>query len=175
MRFGVTSLSLLFVVSLISCNRPSATTGENLLTNTSFETLGQDGMPVGWWRHLTPEVVRDTTKAHSGRVAVKSTTAFFSQAVGVASGQTYTLGHYTRADARGQAARLQVNFGNNHGETLGVEIRVVPCGLDWAWNEMTVKAPRGATVAVIFLQSHEDGEAWFDDVWFGAGTKASPK
>jgi len=151
-----------------------AAPGKNLLQNSSFEQLDGKGLAVGWYHYLTPVVIRDASKAHSGEVAIKGTKAFYSKAVAIEGGRTYSLGHYSRSDVPKQYARLQVNFGGTRGETLDVQIKLVDATTQWEWHEMTVQAPKDATVATIFLQPHQDGDVWFDDVWFGTGAHADP-
>jgi hypothetical protein len=174
----------LTVLGLLSCRRGNdqaertarqASTGTviNLLVNPSFEQIDAKGSPIGWMDGAHPTVSADPRRAHSGQVAAHGSTAngatdYFSQIVKIQGGAEYWLGHYTRSDRPDQWTRLQVNFGNDHGDTLDVKIVVVPTTSEWKWNEMAVTAPPNATTATVYLQPHGNGDVWFDDVWFGS-------
>jgi hypothetical protein len=178
----VSSLVAIFLVGVVACGpvesldeRPRAAeepTGENLLLNPSFEELDADGLPVHWSAHLQPVVGNDPAIAKSGSVAILCQESFVSQAVPVEGGRRYSLGHFTRTDSPGHAARLQVNFTDAAGKMVDVKIEVPPAGSEWSWNEMNLVAPKNAAAAIVYVQTHEAGSVWFDDIWFGRGSRA---
>jgi hypothetical protein len=174
----------LTVLGLPSCRHESSGAGHsarqvstgrtgNLLLNPSFEQMDAKGAPIGWISGPHATVLVDPKKAHSGQVAALGSTShgatdYFSQTVRIQGGSKYWLGHNTRSDQAAQLARLQVNFGNDRGDTVDVKIEVVPTDSHWKWNQMTVTAPADAATATIYLQPQGSGEVWFDDVWFGS-------
>jgi hypothetical protein len=96
-----------------------------------------------------------------------------TQAVAIQAGGVYTLGHWTRADTEGQAARLQINWLNGAGEMVGVSLEVVPVTPQWRWSTLSATAPAAAVTAHVYVSVHEDSEVWFDDVCLVEGVQVA--
>lgn len=142
---------------------------ENLLDNAGFETLDPSGLPESWIPYGQPAVVRDASQAHAGRIAVLSDSKDgLSQPVMVRPGSRYILRNWTRAAAAGSSARLQVNWLDEGGQMVDVNIEVVPTSPQWVSHEMLVTAPQRATTAILYASVHENGKVLFDDFSFAA-------
>ena len=145
----------------------------NLLANPSFEELAENGLPRAWHAYGKP-LVAVTGAAHGGRRAVQASGSNgLTQAVSIESGEVYTLGHWTRADRDGQAARLQINWLGEQGRMVGVSIEVVPATAEWRWNTLTATAPVGAVTANVYVSIHEDSQVWFDDMCLVRGARTT--
>jgi hypothetical protein len=142
----------------------------NLLANNGLEETNAQGNLAGWFAYGTPLIDRTRTRAHSGHVAVQAShDAGFFQRVAILPGKLYTLGHWTRADQRGQSARLQINWLDSSAKMVAVSIDVVPTSAAWQWHQMSARAPIGAALAQVYVSVHENGEVWFDDFQFVQG------
>jgi len=145
----------------------------NLLANPGFEELGEDGLPRNWHAYGQP-LVADPPGARSGQHAVLARRSDgLTQAVAIQAGGVYTLGHWTRADTEGQAARLQINWLNGAGEMVGVSLEVVPVTPQWRWSTLSATAPAAAVTAHVYVSVHEDSEVWFDDVCLVEGVQVA--
>lgn len=143
---------------------PARLTSRNLLANPGFEERSEDGSLRAWQAYGNPLVGGDR-RARGGEHAVLARPRDgLTQAVAIEAGELYTLGHWTRADVPGQAARLQINWLDEAGHIVGVSIEVVPAASEWRWNTLTATAPAGATTALVYVSVHEDSQVWFDDM-----------
>jgi len=151
-------------------SRPAPIRPQNLLANAGFEALDATGLPTEWNAIGKARVLSGHGRGHSGDVSVGvDRENGFNIRVPVSAGKVYTTGHWTRADTNGRYARLQINWLNEHGQVVDVNIRVVPVSSDWKWNEMAASAPAGTASAEIYVSVHEDSVVWFDDFQFVAG------
>lgn len=145
----------------------------NLLANPGFEALREDG-PVTAWQAYGQPLVEAEGQARGGERAVLARRSDgLTQAVAVEAGGVYTLGHWTRADAAGQAARLQINWLDGTGRMVGVSIDVVSATSEWRWSTLTATAPAEAVTANVYVSVHEDSRVWFDDMCLVEGTQTT--
>lgn len=143
----------------------------NLLANPGFEERSEAGAILHWHAYGEPRV-GGREGARSGEIAILARPRDgLTQPVAVREGEIYTLGHWTRADAEGQAARLQINWLDRAGTMVGVNIEVVPAALQWRWHTITVTAPPGAVTANVYASVHGDSQVWFDDFCLVMGTE----
>ncbi|MCL4395177.1 MAG: glycosyltransferase family 39 protein [Chloroflexi bacterium] len=144
---------------------------ENQLTNGSFEELGSDGLPNGWFAYGKPVIDRTGANAHSGIVGIRADeNDGMYQRIVVTPGKVYTLGHWTRADQPKQTARLQINWLDANMKIIDVSLTPVPAGEEWTWHQMSATAPDGAVLAQVYVSVHENSHVWFDDVVLQGGT-----
>jgi len=147
----------------------------NLLSNNGFEETNAQENLGGWFAYGAPLIDRTRTRAHSGQVALQaSARAGLFQRVLIEPGKPYSLGHWTRADQREQFARLQINWLDSSAKMVAVSIDVVPTSAAWQWHQMSARAPIGAALAQVYVSVHENGEVWFDDIWFVEGASPPP-
>lgn len=145
----------------------------NLLANPGFEERSEAGAILHWHAYGEPRV-GGPEGARSGEVAILARPRDgLTQPVAVREGDIYTLGHWTRADAEGQAARLQINWLDRAGTMVGVSIEVVPAALQWRWHTMSVTAPPGAVTANVYVSVHEGSQVWFDDLCLVRGANVA--
>lgn len=142
----------------------------NLLTNPGFETVGSSAAPAAWTAYGVPRV-HSGGGGHASSTAVRATRdSGLTQAVDVRADRVYTLGHWTRADEAGQAARLQVNWLDSSGQILEPSIEVVKAGPEWSWHALTTSAPSGTVWGMVYVSVHEGSEVWFDDMCLVEGS-----
>jgi len=159
-----------FVYRLLLHDSGDSSVAANLLANSGLEETNAQGNLAGWFAYGTPLIDRTRIRAHSGQVAVQAShDAGFFQRVAILPGKLYTLGHWTRADQRGQFARLQINWLDSSAKMVAVSIDVVPTHTAWEWHQVSVTAPSGATLAQIYVSVHENSKVWFDDFQFVQG------
>ncbi len=145
--------------------------GPNLLPNPGFETLGADGLPVGWQRRDYGDRPANTSAAwsmagterdfHGGKFALRvnttgdADTSFYAD-VPVKPNTQYRLAGWIRARSlRGKASL------NLHGTR--VETETIRRDTDWA--EVEIEFNSGAlTTASVNLLHVARGESFFDDV-----------
>lgn len=145
----------------------------NLLENPGFEELGAGGPPLHWHSYGDPQVSGEGLARGGDRAILASRRDGLTQAVPVEDGEVYTLGHWTRADVAGQAARLQINWLDRVGGMVGVSIDVVSATTEWRWSTLTATAPAGAVTANVYASVHEDSQVWFDDMCLVKGTQTT--
>ncbi len=159
--------------------------GPNLLPNAGFESVGADGLPVGWTRrdngtregNKTAEwsVVAADQKPRGGAKAVRIITRADADAslfaeVPVKPNTQYRLAGWVKTHALGGRVSLSVspagewlrvarNAANNRAETDVIRRR------DTDWTEVEVEFNSGErTVATVNLAHAARGDAFFDDV-----------
>jgi hypothetical protein len=140
--------------------------GPELLKNGALEP-DEQGKPAGWVSFGSPVYDDTGQSSHGGLASVRAGPAgALAAPVPVTPGTTYLLSEYVRSAAGFGRARLQVNWEDAAGASVGVSIDVVPATDDAyrRWS-MLAKAPPTAVRALIFLNGHE-AEIWFDDVSF---------
>ena len=145
--------------------------GPNLLPNPGFETLGADGLPVGWKRRDYND--RETTTAaawsmagterefHGGKYALRvnatgdADTSFYAD-VPVKPNTQYRLAGWIRA--RGLRGKASFNVHNIRAET-----ELIRRDTDWAEVEVEFNSGANTTASVNVLLVAR-GESFFDDV-----------
>jgi hypothetical protein len=139
----------------------------NLLLNAGFEGQSSQQLPENWYSYGNVLIDRSGVQAHTGLIAVLATRADgYYQRLGIVSGGSYTLSHWTRADLPNQFARLQINWLDDNLAIIDVSIMVIPVSSEWTRHRMPVLAPRNATIAQIYASVHENSQVWFDDFEF---------
>ena len=145
--------------------------GPNLLPNPGFETLGADGMPVGWTRRDYNNREATTTAAwsmagterefHGGKYALRvnstgdADTSFYAD-VPVKPNTQYRLAGWIRT--RGLRGKASFNLNGARFET-----EIIRRDTDWA--EVEIEFNSGAlTTASVNLLHVARGESFFDDV-----------
>ncbi len=138
--------------------------GRELLANGGFENA-RNGLPQGWTMSGRPAYDTGGKDGWNSRSAIRvGPRDSFSSRTAVVPNRQYLLSHATRgADGYG-LARLQINWGDAAGRTVGVSIEVVPASpRGYRLNSMLATAPPGAVLAVVFAQAQQ-GQVWYDDV-----------
>lgn len=141
--------------------------GENLLANPGFETLIAPGRPADWNIYGRLRAAANPAEAHTGSVSVQATEhTSLTKRLPVEPGQTYMLGHWSRADRPDQFGRLQINWVDARGKMVDASIDVVRAEAGWTWHQFYAMVPTGASVAEVYVSVHENREVWFDDYVF---------
>ena len=79
----------------------------------------------------------------------------------------YTLSHYAKGDVGGEKGRLQINWLDDSHRIVDVSILVFTATTEYTWRSMTVTAPKGATIADVYVSSHTvEHKIWYDDYEF---------
>ncbi len=137
----------------------------NLIKNESFEEIDPEGKPTGWNIYGQPLINSSGTKAHSGKVAVRTDgSSWLFQDVPATAGKMYILAHWTRADHEKQWARLQINWLDSSSRLVGVNIEPILASSNWTRCEFSSPAPDGSTTAQVYTSVHGENEVWFDDI-----------
>ncbi len=146
---------------------PMDNNGENLLSNPGFETLTAANQPADWDPYGRPLVAKSPAQAHTGKVAVQATIRDgFAIRVPVKPGETYLLGHWSRADQPQQFGRLQINWLSASGQMVDINIDTFQADETWSWHQFFATAPAGASFAHIYVSVHGESKLWFDDYVF---------
>jgi hypothetical protein len=141
--------------------------GENLLANPGFETLTAPGRPADWNIYGRLRIAANAAEAHTGNVSVQATEqTSLTKSLPVEPGQTYMLGHWSRADRPDQFGRLQINWVDARDKMVDASIDVVRAEAGWTWHQFYAMVPAGASVAEVYVSVHENREVWFDDYVF---------
>jgi hypothetical protein len=142
--------------------------GPELIPNGALEPDEHDE-PTGWVPIGAPVYDENGLASHDGRGAARVGPAgSYALPVPVTPGAAYLLSQYVRSASGFGRARLQVNWEDAAGASVGVSIEIVPAtnAAYRRWS-MLATAPPTAVTALVFLSGHES-EVWFDDVSFRA-------
>ncbi|MFQ5810481.1 MAG: nitrilase-related carbon-nitrogen hydrolase, partial [Armatimonadota bacterium] len=167
----------------------NATRGENLVENSSFETIGDDGLPVGcgtWapWEDIEPEFGVDRSVARTGkrslRISGVGKTGCYGywgvQLAGLSPGKFYRVSVFARAKG---APHIDRNVGvklswfgpgeNNelfHGRRGWQHVGRVRSEGRWHRFEREVWTPEGADSlrVELTLRWAPHATVWFDDL-----------
>jgi hypothetical protein len=142
--------------------RASAT---ELMKNSGFEDRERAGRRA-WQPFGKPLLDTSGAQSHSGRNAVQvSTESGYIQSIPITPGGIYVLSHYSRSDAPGSSARLQINWLDRRGKIIDVSMDVIDSTLAWTQQELSATAPGEATTALVFANA-QAGSVWLDDYSF---------
>lgn len=115
-----------------------------LLTNTDFSSK------EGWV--FSSGAVFDS----SANSVLVSESAPVTQSVAVKAGRRYRNVVVARCAARPAIGRVQINWYDAKGSFLKADGITFDCSADWTEHEMTVAAPPGASMAVVYTAGHTD-------------------
>jgi hypothetical protein len=136
----------------------------NLIDNHSFE-VDNGGVPYQWLVYGDPIYDRSGTRSHTGNSAVLADEQNgYVFKVPVSELTTYTLSHYAKGDVGGEKGRLQINWLDDSDRIVDVSILVFTATTEYTWRSMTVTAPKGATIADVYVSSCSvEDKIWYDD------------
>jgi hypothetical protein len=138
----------------------------NLLNDAGFDEL-EGNFPTAWNRRGVPVVATPPGGAASGEIAVQaSETDGFQQFVKIVPREIYELQVQARADARGRAFRLQVNWIDGQGKICDVFIRVIDATPSWHPYTARLTAPERAERAEVYVSGHGTDWVWLDSFAF---------
>lgn len=151
----------------------SITVSTNLVYNGSFEKMGTDGRPDGWY---TSAGVRDQAAAHNGQYSVKlspdANNAWNTintappRGIAVIPGHTYTLMGWVKNSATTGSVALGIRQANENGSSLTYTWTEAAKNSDWTKVQVTVTAlPQAKTIWVYFkMDQIANGPAWVDEL-----------
>jgi hypothetical protein len=148
----------------------------NLLNNAGFDELERN-LPITWNRRGAPVVATPPGGAASGEIAVQaSETDGFQQFVRIVPREIYELQVQARADARGRAFRLQVNWIDGEAKICDVFIRIIHATASWHLYTARLTASERAERAEVYVSGHGTDWVWLDSFAFrDTGAQSPPK
>ena len=158
--------------------------GDELLSNTGFETAGAGGDDVfgSWTEVKSSSTIADDATAHGGTHACKITTGAASdtahvyQDVTVTAGKHYTLDFWTRTDA-GDVAGFYRIYDQTGSADIVAKTTTGVSGATYAEVGKCFTAPTGCTTVRIYLycSTTNTDVVYFDDVSVKEGTSGIRK
>lgn len=156
--------------------------GGGLWANGGFETLEEDGAPVGYELYISGDaalaweklVVQDTAEANSGAnyiCAEKKQTGIGFLASGLTEGKTYELSFYYRHDAaESTSASLLLRYAVDGVTGTYDKMVGLPVATEWTKHTETVVLDRsdasvtGENGLLVNLIASQDANVCFDDI-----------
>lgn len=156
----------LAAVSLFCLAPASRGSCQNLLTNSSFEDVGADGVVTGWTSSGAATIISDPRTAHTGRNAVR--VRFddrFQQALPIDGGEMFRIRGYVRREHTDgtDVPKIKVYFLDLQGQRVDVkaaEITNVQADGYTAF-EAIMRAPETAVTLNLALCGMYQGREWF--------------
>ena len=161
---------------------PTPPTGENLVTNPSFETADSSGDTLGWNRGGWGSNDRSFTYPVSGytgsaaEVTIGSYTdgdaKWYFDPVPIQPNTTYTIGNYYQSDA---PSSVVLQYTLSDGSVAYEYLSDLPAASSWTEYRDTVTTPADATHLTIFHLIGTTGSLAIDDVVVFGATGDEPE
>lgn len=159
LEFAKNGVSVYRIVS-----SPQQTFSANLLCNADFESTDQQ--PGCWVASGDARIETSNTPGGRGdKAVITSVAGAMTQVIPVCPNTLYHLSELARSDARGGAARVQMNWLDKAGKHLPADLRAVSVESQWKSYELAARAPAGAAYAEIYATAHS-GVVWLDGFEF---------
>ena len=150
----------------------------NLVSNCSFEAVGEHGLPLAWLLSSAAGPVAVETRAalHGTKALVlrppagpgqtpEADRAAAWQVVPIEAGTEYTLSAWVSTRAEGGVPGIGIEFQDETGQALGkAAAEGPPPGPEWSPVTLRATAPAASARAVVRLMAPEGGEATVDAV-----------
>lgn len=176
------TFSLFMTVLLIFITLPFAANAEvkNIIKNSSFEELDDEGKPVAWGMPATwGENITLSDDAQDGKNSIHmesvSDNIIMSYTVmGIVEKTSYTLEAQLKAKKIGKAVAIQIYFYDAQGENVGT-IKNNTTETATRWKKITVpaEAGKGAVKASILIRLNGGGDILWDNISFTGQQDAS--
>ena len=150
----------------------SATGGENLVANGSFEGEFMGGVPNGWRKMRSIQRSLDEKVFHKGARSlrmqsdVKGKSAGIIQTVPVVGGRSYVLTVWRKLEGIQSKSKESLSCGIEvGGKRQFIDMGVVTGDSDWKRFVRTIRVPAGISkIDISFFHFHAKGTSWIDDV-----------
>lgn len=153
---------------------------QNLVANSGFETLGDDGKPAEWTYYgsnVTFSAATDAVNSgtYSLNVNVTTTSASsrsISQHIAVTAGKTYTVAFFYRVyrapSSTSGGVQCSISWTNAEGIDVDVNLYVSPLLTyslnEWAQEVFTITVPEGAAFMDLWIDANRNIGVYLDDV-----------